>query len=155
MSQPIINFASSRRVNPPGVSPVLTAEQVWKGLQIKARDPISFVAAISSCKIVEDNGDEFVREVVFGNNPPVQEKIRMYKGAIAFFDMKDPNIHITNTLSVDENDDLILTFAFAGGVPGYHSKEPPTLQNLNKSVGNGPAITITRIRELVQEGTIV
>lgn len=52
------NFAASRLVNPPGVTPLLTEEQVWKGLEIKAREPKQFIAAVESCKVLEDSGDK-------------------------------------------------------------------------------------------------
>jgi hypothetical protein len=32
-------FAVTRPVNPPGVEPVITEEQLWKGLEYKARNP--------------------------------------------------------------------------------------------------------------------
>lgn len=36
-------FSATRPINPPGVEPVLSEDQVWKGLQIKARAPQEFV----------------------------------------------------------------------------------------------------------------
>lgn len=36
-------FAATRPINPPGAEPVLTEQQVWKALQIKARKPQQFV----------------------------------------------------------------------------------------------------------------
>lgn len=53
-----VNFAASRHVNPPGAEPRLSEEQVWKGLELKARQPENFVAAISSCDILSDTGDK-------------------------------------------------------------------------------------------------
>jgi len=56
MEKLIVNFAASRYVNPPGVEPRLSEEQVWKGLELKARQPENFVAAISSCDVLSDTG---------------------------------------------------------------------------------------------------
>lgn len=53
-----MNFAASRQVNPSGASPKLTEEQLWKGLEIKTREPKSFVAAITECEIVSDTGNK-------------------------------------------------------------------------------------------------
>lgn len=36
-------FSATRPINPPGVEPVLSEDQVWQGLQIKARAPQEFV----------------------------------------------------------------------------------------------------------------
>lgn len=51
-------FAATRPINPPGASPVLTEEQVWKALEFKARNPQAFVPMISSCKVVKDEGSK-------------------------------------------------------------------------------------------------
>lgn len=48
------SFAATRIVNPPGASPTLTRDQVWKGLLRKIREPQEFVKAISSCRIEVD-----------------------------------------------------------------------------------------------------
>jgi len=53
-----MNFAASRQVNPSGASPKLTEEQVWKGLEMKTREPKSFVFAITHCEIVSDTGNK-------------------------------------------------------------------------------------------------
>jgi hypothetical protein len=53
-----MNFAASRQVNPSWASPKLTEEQVWKGLEIKTREPKSFVAAITQCEIISDTGNK-------------------------------------------------------------------------------------------------
>lgn len=52
-------------INPPSASFALSQEQVWKGLDIKARNPMGFVP-ISACEIVEDNGERGItRRVKF------------------------------------------------------------------------------------------
>jgi hypothetical protein len=58
MTTTIRAFASSRLINPAGATPVLTVEQVWAGLSIKAKKPQSFVAAISSCEVVSEVGNK-------------------------------------------------------------------------------------------------
>jgi hypothetical protein len=59
------SFASTRLINPPGVEPILTVEQVWKGLQRKAREPQRFVPAISECRIDDDQGNQVSPLVVW------------------------------------------------------------------------------------------
>ena len=53
----VVNFAGSRRVNPEGTSLRLTAEQVWKGMQIKARDLVNFIPGVTSVEIEDDTGN--------------------------------------------------------------------------------------------------
>jgi hypothetical protein len=51
-----MSFAASRPINPAGVTPVLTAEQVWKGLELKERQPGLFLNVIESCQVIQDEG---------------------------------------------------------------------------------------------------
>ncbi len=37
---------------------------VWRGLVMKAENPLPFVPVISSCKVLERRGDGIVREIV-------------------------------------------------------------------------------------------
>lgn len=64
-----INCAYSEPINPAGSSPVLTRDQVWKGLQIKTRHPQGFVPIISGCDILEDKDDVVIRKVDFIERP--------------------------------------------------------------------------------------
>lgn len=59
-------------VNPPGASPVLTREQLWNGLEVKAHDPRDFVP-ITACTVIENRGEQGItRRVKFVPNagPP-------------------------------------------------------------------------------------
>lgn len=47
------SIAVSRPINPAGKAP-LTQDQVWKGLGVKAREPLKFVKMIKACEVVED-----------------------------------------------------------------------------------------------------
>jgi hypothetical protein len=64
-------------------------------------------------------------------------------------------IRITNVLSYDVDGELVLTFSFANGIPGFSPGEPlPDAKALNKTIGGGVEHTIKRLRELAKEGTI-
>lgn len=66
------NHAYTAPTNPPSASPVLTHEQVWKGLVKKCRRPQDFVAAMSNCEILEESEGGLKRVVTFkpGMGPP-------------------------------------------------------------------------------------
>lgn len=69
--------------------------------------------------------------------------------------MSSTGIRITNILSYNVDGELVLTFSFANGIPGFPAgKSLPDAQALNRSVGGGIEHTIRRIRELAQEGAI-
>ncbi|KAJ6503775.1 hypothetical protein C8R45DRAFT_1091550 [Mycena sanguinolenta] len=59
---------TTRPVNPPGAEPLLTEEQVWKGLEYKARNPEPFVPMISASKTVFDEGKKLARELTMANS---------------------------------------------------------------------------------------
>lgn len=52
------NFAASRPVNPPGVEPKITIEQLWSGLAKKARNPKDYIPGVVSVSVLEDSGDK-------------------------------------------------------------------------------------------------
>jgi hypothetical protein len=59
-------FASSvsLNVNPPGIQPVITRDQLWTGLVRKAEQPGDFIPAITKCTITNREGDNvFLRDI--------------------------------------------------------------------------------------------
>lgn len=73
--------------------------------------------------------------------------------------MPATGIRITNVVSYDEEDRLVLTFSFAEGIPGYDASSTadggkPSAKELNKKVGQGVEHTIKNIREMVAEGKL-
>ncbi|KAF5333392.1 hypothetical protein D9611_002651 [Ephemerocybe angulata] len=152
MSKPSI--ACSRKVNPEGV-PKLSAAQVWKGLTLKARDPVSFIPIAKSSEIIEDLGNTFTRRVVLGDNPPITEVIVQHEGAIIYFESPETGHKVTNILSYDENNELILTYCFANGIPGQKfTDQVPAPEVLNQSAGKSVEKTLEVIRRMVADGTI-
>lgn len=105
-----LNFAASRLVNPPGVSPEITETQLWAGLQRKVRFPQEFVPAITSCEIISDTEHKVCpycppasawyctnqsltraftkvsRSVVFRGGVSAREEIELYEGTIVSHD---------------------------------------------------------------------
>ena len=61
----VVNCAYTEQINPQGASPVLTRDQVWKGLQRKIRKAQDFVPVIESCDVLEEKENEVVREAHF------------------------------------------------------------------------------------------
>ncbi|KAJ7041579.1 DUF1857-domain-containing protein [Mycena alexandri] len=148
-------FAVSRPVNPPGVEPVITEEQLWKGLEFKARNPSAFVPIISSCKVTVDDGKKVVREVTFGNSPEiVTEDIEAHASTIVYFEM-NTGIRVTNVVSYGPNDELLLTYGFANGIPGIAADKPkPSAKELNAIVGKSVEGSIAVVRQMVKDGKL-
>lgn len=61
----VLNFAYSEPVNcSDPLTPILTQEQIWKGLEMKARRPQDFIPSFNDSRVVEerDDGSYIVRE---------------------------------------------------------------------------------------------
>ncbi|KAF9471947.1 hypothetical protein BDN70DRAFT_516917 [Pholiota conissans] len=125
---------------------------------MKLRTPQDFVPAIISCNIISDTGDKVLRLVGFRDGVTAQEEIEEYQGTIVYFDSSTMGTRITNILSYNETNQMVLTFSFSGGLPGYSipssDAAPPSVKELNQTVGLVVEHTISRIRELVKDGTI-
>ena len=61
----VVHCAYTEPINVSGTSPTLTREQIWKGLQRKIRRAYDFVPVIDACDVIEDKGDEVIREAHF------------------------------------------------------------------------------------------
>jgi Domain of unknown function (DUF1857) len=99
--------------NPEGLAP-LTLEQVWQGLEQKARDAVPYVEAITSCRVIaEENDTVFDREIELGGARYL-ERVRLAAPRLVVFTRLDGPVlgTITNEI-VDDDGELGLRFQFA------------------------------------------
>ncbi|KAJ7129111.1 DUF1857-domain-containing protein [Mycena filopes] len=145
-------FAVTRPVNPAGSTPFLTEEQVWKGLEKKAR---AFVPIVSSCKVTVDDGKKLVREVTFGNSPKIiTEQIEAHASAIVYFEMNTGG-RVTNVVSYGPDGEMLLTYCFANGIPGIPGDKPqPSAKELNAILGKSVEGSLAVMRQMVKEGKL-
>ena len=61
----VIHCAYTEKINPSGASPILTRDQIWKGLQRKIRKAQDFVPVITATDVLEEKENEVVREAHF------------------------------------------------------------------------------------------
>ncbi len=117
----------SMEVNPPGVKPMLTLDKLWRGLEMKAEDPVPFVPGMESCKVVQRLEDGFIREVVVRGEtfreiltftPPVQIRFDRVEGQDSGW--------IMNTLSEGATGFLLtytIALSFKGVWPGSEEEK--------------------------------
>jgi hypothetical protein len=79
----VIKVSRTAIINPPGASPVLTVDQLWQGMVIKARKPQEFVQLMESCEVLTDDyiGLRGVVTLKNGWGPPggkAEEEIKYY-----------------------------------------------------------------------------
>lgn len=60
-----IYVAYTQSINPAGTTPILSRAQVWAGLQRKVRRAQEFVAPITSCTVLNEDGNVVTRDVFF------------------------------------------------------------------------------------------
>ncbi|KAJ7643254.1 hypothetical protein B0H17DRAFT_1216160 [Mycena rosella] len=149
------SFAITRPVNPPGAAPVLTEEQLWKGLEYKARNPAAFVPMISSSKTTFDEGNKLVRELTLPHSPDIiKEEIASHAATIMYFEMST-GLRITNVISYGPENELLLTYSFANGLPGVPADKPkPSAEVLNAIIGKALSNGLVIFRQMVEEGKL-
>lgn len=147
----------SMEVNPPGVKPLLTLGELWRGLEAKAEDPVPFVPGMESCKIVDRTDDGFIREVVVRGNtfqealtftPPVQIRYKRLKG--------EDSGWIMNTLSEGPTGFLLtytIALSFTGVWPGS-DEEKQKGDEVLINYANALRQTLESIRSRMAEGTL-
>jgi len=60
----MVRASRTIKVNADSREPTLTRSLVWRGLMMKAENPLPFVPVITSCKVIERQADRLVREIV-------------------------------------------------------------------------------------------
>ncbi|KAJ7604257.1 DUF1857-domain-containing protein [Roridomyces roridus] len=147
------SFAITRPVNPPGVEPVLTEEQVWKGLKFKAHSPDVFVPMISACKTISEDGNKIVHEITVG---PVTltETAELHPNSVVYFELSN-GTRMTNVVSHGAGGEIFLTYCFANGLPGVPNDKPkPSSEVLNATIGKSLEKSIEIIRQMVVDGKL-
>jgi acetylaranotin biosynthesis cluster protein L len=145
-------------VNPPGASPRLSQEQVWRGLMMKADNAVLFVPRMQSCTVLERWADGLLREVVNDGNR-FREKITFTPPVEVLFERVDTADNagwITNVISESEHG-LLLTFTFAVNLPGVKPGTPDERakgEAMRESYVGAVKATLARVRQLVCEGKV-
>jgi hypothetical protein len=113
-------------VNPEGETK-LTREQVWKGLELKARDARLFLppGLCTRCDVVEESATHFVREATIAGSD-IREIITLEpQSKVTFFQATGPRGgSIINELFEDEAGALQLKFYCYLGLRGKMSNGP-------------------------------
>jgi len=152
----VFNLGYTAPINRPDQYPVLTASQVWAGLQLKVRDAALFVPIIQDCKVVSDNAksDEsgdmttVVRYITFrpgsGDGGPDGEAVKEICNEFAPCRVdfcRDDGTKISNCITQGasgEPEDLMLTYIFERKHPSVRagSEEAKALEVIAKDVSD-------------------
>ena len=99
--------------------PVLSAPDIWRGLVMKAEDPVAFVKPITACRILERTEKGLLREIVH-RGETMRERVTYDSGRSMTFVRETGTERgtITNQILDDPTDGLVLRFAFKLEVEG-------------------------------------
>ena len=116
----MIHAGRTIKVNADPGEPALTQSHVWRGLMMKAENPLPFVPVITACRIVERIRDgKFVREIV-DKGDTITEAVTFHPERIVQFERISGRVTgtILNEIIKDADGDLALRFTFALSVEG-------------------------------------
>jgi hypothetical protein len=107
------------KVNGDPNEPPLTRSMVWRGLVMKAENPLPFVPVITSCTVVARRDGGLVREIV-DRGDRITELVTFHPERQVTFERTSGRIlgTILNEIIEDHDGDLALRFTFALAVEG-------------------------------------
>ena len=148
-------------VNPAGETP-LTRDQVWQGLERKARDARLFLppGLCTRCDVTEESANHFVRDATIGGQDLREIIVLEADRKVTFFQATGPREGaIVNELFEDEAGELQLKFYCYLGLrdkaPGG-AEELAEQARFDSDQGYRAALlsTLKRTRELLADGTL-
>ena len=115
----MVHASRTIKVNSDPKQPKLTRELVWRGLVMKAENPLPFVPVISSCEVLERRSDSIVREIV-DKGDTITEVVTFYPERMVKFERTSGRVlgTILNEIIEDGDGDLALKFTFALSIDG-------------------------------------
>src|SRR5580698_10917304 len=115
----MVHASRTIKVNADPKEPKLTRSLVWRGLVMKAENPLPFVPVISSCKVIERRPDGLIREIV-DKGDTIREVVTFYPQRMVKFERTSGRVlgTILNEIIEDADGDLALKFTFTLSIDG-------------------------------------
>lgn len=156
----MFTITAAEPVNRPEDATRLTYEQVWRGLQMRARNlDERFVPPGHRFEVLDDDGDVITRRVALGDRPDELQRVSFHGGRVVVFDFVEgaQRSVILNTIESDPSGALQLRFTyliqFTDVEPGS-AEERRAAEERRPAMSGQPARVMTVIRALVEEGRI-
>jgi hypothetical protein len=115
----MVNASRTIKVNDDPRQPPLPRSLVWRGLVMKAENPLPFVPVISSCEVLERRSDSIVREIV-DKGDTITEVVTFDPERTVKFERTSGRVlgTILNEIIEDGDGDLALKFTFTLSIDG-------------------------------------
>jgi Domain of unknown function (DUF1857) len=152
----MVHASRTIKVNADPKEPKLTRSLVWRGLMMKAENPLPFVPVITACRIVERQGDDrFVREIV-DKGDTITEVVTLQPQRTVKFERTSGRVlgTILNEIVEDNDGDLALKFTFELSVDGIESgsaAERDFAGQMEQGYLMAVAATLKAMRKLTKE----
>jgi Acetylaranotin biosynthesis cluster protein L len=136
----------------------LTRSLVWRGLVMKAENPLPFVRVISSCKVLERRTDGLTREIV-DKGDTIVEVVTFEPEHVVKFDRTSGRVlgTILNEIIEDEHGDLALKFTFTLTVEGMEAdsaEEQEFAGQMEQGYLMAVAATLKAMRKLAKNNAL-
>ena len=115
----MVHASRTIKVNDDPRETPLPRSLVWRGLVMKAENPLPFVPVISSCQILERRNDGLVREIV-DKGDAITEIVTFHPERMVKFERTSGRVlgTILNEIIEDGDGDLALKFTFTLSIEG-------------------------------------
>jgi hypothetical protein len=137
----------------------LTRSLVWRGLVMKAENPLPFVPVITACRVVERHGDDqFVREIV-DKGDTITEVVTLQPQRVVKFERTSGRVlgTILNEIVEDSDGDVALKFTFnlkVDGIEPGSAAEQEFAGQMEAGYLMAVAATLKAVRKLATENAL-
>jgi len=154
----MVRASRTIKVNNDPNEPSLTRSLVWRGLVMKAENPLPFVPVITSCRVIERKGDRLTREIV-DKGDPITEVVTFHPERMVKFERTSGRVlgTILNEI-VEDNGDLALRFTFTLSVEGMipdSAEEQEFASQMEQGYLMAVAATLKAMRKLASESALL
>ena len=155
----MVRASRTIKINADPEEPKLTRSLVWRGLVMKAENPLPFVPVITACRIVERQSDDrFVREIV-DKGDTITEIVTLQPQRMVKFERTSGRVlgTILNEIIEDSDGDLGLKFTFKLTVEGIgpgSAAEQDFAGQMEQGYLMAVAATLKAMRKLARENEL-
>jgi hypothetical protein len=153
----MIELSHTVLVNDPAASeaPVLTRDDVWEGLVMKAENALPFVPKMEKCDVVERKDNYILRDIRFGGDDLREEVTLTPKTRVEFRRVAGRVLGlITNEILDNSDGELELRFSFhleIEGVDHGSREEREYEENMRDAYMGAVSATLGAIRKMTLE----
>ena len=150
-----IAVSNTVAVNPPGEPLVLTREDVWRGLVLKAENALPFVMAPTKCTVLARSENAIVRTIELGGHELGERVTFEPQRQVRFERTSGPVLGtILNEIREDLDGNLELTFSFDLDTDGYapgSADQRDYEATMTDDYLHGATATLAAVRRMITE----